>query len=187
MRSTTALVFLALLLFATGCSRAKPTPSEPAAKPPGAPKAEKKTSPEPLTYTRVKADVAANVGKQVTWRGRLVRRLEKDDGVNHTMYYLLLAENPDQKGDYAVYLPILIDEKKATAGKDVEAAYFGKKGGEIIFGPGNLRWGTIPCEEVILTVTGTVSGELDFSTDLKGVPKSAPLLAPATIKLAAEK
>jgi hypothetical protein len=36
-------------------------------------------------------------------------------------------------------------------------------------------------------VTGTVSGETEFQTDLDGLPRSAPLLAPASIKLAAEK
>jgi hypothetical protein len=58
----------------------------------------------------------------VSWRGKLVRRLERADKAGHAKYYLLFAEDPERKGDFASSRPFLVDEAKATVGKGVEAA-----------------------------------------------------------------
>jgi hypothetical protein len=174
---------LAFVLTASGCGKAPPP--APDEKPVAAPKPDKPPAPEPLTYARVKSAVPASAGKQVSWRGKLVRRLERADKAGHAMYYLLFAEDPERKGNFASSRPFLVDEAKATVGTGVEAAF--TKEGSIIYSEGNTRWAALRCDEVVLTVTGTVSGETEFQTDLDGLPRSAPLLAPATIKLAAEK
>lgn len=172
---------LFVLLIAAGCTRS------PTSRPYG-PGASKPTAPKPLTYDQVRADVKAAVGKRVVWRGKLLEWLGKEDLVSNKVskYYLLLAENPERQGEYTESRPFLLVEEKLARGSAAENAVRIEQGQKIII-LATSKWHCRPCNDIILTVTGTIDGEMEYHAASEKLPSSAPLISSVTIDLATDK
>jgi len=141
-----------------------------------------------MSYDHARADVKLAVGKRVVWRGKLVQWLGKEDLVSNkgSTYYLLLAENPERQGEYTESRPFLLDEDKTTLGPAAKNAIRIEQVTHVVI-LAKSKWQCRPCNDIILTVTGTVAGEMEFHSASKKLPNSAPLVAAATIELPTDK
>jgi hypothetical protein len=179
-----AFLFLALSL---GCSRKDMSTPSSGSKP--EPSSSAPAKPAPLTYSKARADATGSEGQRVVWRAKAVRYLEMEDPDRGqaARYYLLLAEDEAKKGQFPPASAVLVDAKDVRLeGGAAEAIRVGKAG-TIIFQGGNVRWASMDCAPVVVTVRGTVKRSREFSSDLEGTGKDALVLSPAVIELAEDK